>query len=176
MRTPSSATATEIAKPVTAPRFFVEFLFSPTPWRITSGGVAVPWSGNTWTPWRIAIAGFGIDGANSGQSGTITVGDEDGTATGFINGQGIADRGVNVWAYWGEAPGTSDPIQVFAGVMDSAEWTADLRSVAIKCEQGNAGTMYAPRFYMTPDNGFDDMPAPGTMFSFNGETYELAGE
>lgn len=175
MRTPSTGTAAEIAKPVTAPRFFVEMLFS-TPWRITSGGVDITWSGNLWSAYNVRISGFGIDGAQSGQSGTITLGDTDGTATGFINGQGIADRAVNVWAYWGEAPGAADPVYLFSGVMDSAEWSADGKAVSIKCEQGNAATLYSPRFYLTPDNGFDDMPPPGTLISWNGETFELTAE
>jgi hypothetical protein len=176
MRTLGSGTSSAINAAVTAPRYLVEILFS-SPWRITSSGNVITWNGNTWQPWDVAISGLDLDGQQVAQSGAIKVGDTDNTATALVNGQGVADRRINVWKFYGDAnPAAGDPVQLFAGVGDSVDWATDGSSLTIKLEQGGAMTLFSPRFYLTPANGFDDLPPPGTLISWNGEQIELQSE
>lgn len=170
-RTLTSALTTEIGKAVTLPAYFVEIVFA-TPVRLSSRGT-IAWGGNSWTSWDIRIGGLGQDGGNSTQSGTLMLGNTDLTLSALVLVEGVADRAINIWKFYGDAPGASDPVQIFAGVGDDASIDADSGVVVINVRQQSGRTAYAPRLYCTKEQGFSYLPAEGAVVTWGGETIRL---
>lgn len=171
MRTLTSAVNTAVTGPVTAPGYFVEILFS-TPLRFSSRGT-ITWNGNTWLAWDVRPAGLSADSDQSTAAGNITLGNSDFSLGIVVLAQGIVDRAINIWKFYGESPATADPVQVFAGV--GAEVTLDPTKgiVTIGLQQAGGRSAYSPRRYITAEQGFSFLPAAGQVIPWNGEIYTL---
>lgn len=174
MRTLSSGAATEIAKPVTTPGYFVEILFA-SPLRLSSRET-LSWSGNSWVSWDLDVTGLSAEADVSTQSGQIVLGDTDNTLAALILAQGIADRAINVWKFYGSAPGPTDPVAMFAGVGDEARFDPDAGRVTVTLAQQGGVTLFSPRRYITKAEGFSVVPAAGAILTWNGETIRLLPE
>jgi hypothetical protein len=173
-RTLSTSTAAETVKRITTPGYLIEILFA-VPVRFSTRGTQV-WRGNTWTQRDVKIQGLGIDASQSNQSGRLIFDDTDNAITALIDNEGIADRAINAWQFWGAALADADPVQIFGGVGDATDWP-DEKSVVVSVEQGGASSLYSPRAYITAELGFSALPAPGQIINWNGENFELvAGE
>ncbi len=173
-RTLSSGTTTELAKAVTLPGYFVEILFA-TPLRLSSRAT-LTWSGNTWITWNVRVEGLSADAGSSTQDGKIVLGDTDNTIAALVLAEGIAGRAINVWKFYGTAPGTTDPVALFAGVGDEASLEPDDGRLTITLAQQGGSTLFSPRRYITKAEGFSIVPAEGALLTWNGETIRLTRE
>lgn len=175
MRTLSGPTTTATAGPRTLPGYFVEILFS-NPFRVTSRGtIAAPitWNGATWINWDVRVAGLAADASQSALSGSITFGNTDYSLSATILNEGIADRAINIWKFYGDSPGTSDPVQLFAGVGADVSTEPKRNAITITLQQAGGKTGFTPRRYITKENGFSILPPEGKVISWNGENITL---
>lgn len=184
MRTLETAVETAIAEPVTTPGYIGEILFpSPTqPFRFATKG-ATNWYRpkvgggtelNVFPSRDVAVRNIVPD--FSGGSGSIDVADGDNGLSATILNHGVADMTINIWEVYSTAPGTDDPVQLFGGVGDEATFDPYSGRVTITLALANSSTTFCPRLRITPANGFNHLPAAGTLFTWNGEVYELQGE
>lgn len=171
MRTISTGMATEIARVVTTPGYFVEVLFT-TPLRFSSRG-QINWGGQVWLARDVNVQNIAFDAAGSVQNGTIELGDTDGALAAVLLAQGVADKAVNVWAFYTDAPGVDDPELIFAGSGDGWSLTEAARKVVLTVRQFKASTSSAPRVRITPERGFNFLPVPGTTLNWAGEVFSL---
>jgi hypothetical protein len=156
------------------PGYLVEILF-PTPLRLSTRG-QVAWSGQTWLPWRVSVQGLTVDAQGSESTGSLVIGNADYSISALILLNGIAQRGVNIWKFYSATPGASDPVQIFAGLADAASFDPANRNVSVTLGQANTRALDAPRFYITAENGFNFVPAPGSFIDWDGERFELTPE
>jgi hypothetical protein len=174
-RTVTAALTTEVGKDVTSPGYFVEVGFA-TPLRLSSRGT-MSWSGNTWTTWDVRVRGLSTESGGSTAGGSIVLANGDYTISALVLNEGVANRAVKVWQYYGDSALTaSDPVQVFVGVADDATIDPTSGTVTLQLVQTNAAALFAPRFYVTPETGFSFLPAPGTVVDWDGERYVLGSE
>jgi hypothetical protein len=117
--------------------------------------------------------GIGNDIGKSSQSGQIKVGDADLAVSALVLAQGIAGREINIWKFYGVAPALADPVQIFAGVGDSAGLDSSAATVTVSLIQRGARELYAPRRFMTRANGFSVLPVPGSIVPWNGVNFKL---
>jgi hypothetical protein len=173
-RTLTSAVTTSIGLPVTEPGYFVELLFA-TPLHLSSRET-INWNGADWLTWDIKLRGFGVDGAGSTQSGTLILGNADLSIGALVLGEGVADRHVNIWKFYGSAPDVLDPVQIFGGAGDDSRIDADGGTVSINLRPAAGVTLYSPRAYMTQESGWNFLPAPGAVIVWGKEVLTLAAE
>lgn len=174
-RTLTAALTTEVTRDVTSPGYLIEIQFS-TPLRLSTRGTMV-WSGNTWTTWGAIVRGIATDSQGDESSASIMLWNGDYTLSALVLGEGIANRVVNIWKFYGDSALTvTDPVHVFSGVADDASVNPTNGEVTINLVRVNAAAQFAPRFYITPDNGFSFLPAPGTVIDWDGERFILDPE
>jgi len=171
MRTLTSAATTAVAGPVTLPGYFVEILFdTPQHW---SSRETIVWGGNTWLTWDIKITGLGTDAAQSSARGSLQLGNTDYSVGSLVLNQGIVDRPISVWKFYGSSPGPTDPVAVFSGV--GADFVLDPTQgqVTIGLQQAGGRSQFSPRRYITAEQGFSYLPASGTIINWNNEIFIL---
>lgn len=173
-RTLTAALLTELGNPVTTPAYFIEILFA-SPLRLSSRET-LTWSGNSWLKWDVRVDGLSAEAASSTQDGRLVVGDADNTLAALVLAEGVADRTINVWKFYGSAPAAADPVQVFAGVGDTADLDPDAGSVTIRLALRGGTTLFSPRRYITRAEGFNFLPASGSLLTWNGETIRMTSE
>ena len=173
-RTLSTALSTAVGLDVVSPGYLVEVAFA-SPLRVSSRGT-LSWSGNSWTAWDVRVQGLSVEAGGATANGTLVLGNADYTISALVLSEGVANRAVNVWAFYGEAPATADPVQIFAGVADDVQIDPTRGVVTLQLVQANAAALFAPRFYITPESGFSHLPAPGTVIDWDGERYQIAAE
>ena len=174
-RSISGALTTAIGLDVVSPGYVVEIAFA-TPLRLSSRGTLV-WSGNTWTTWDMRVQGLATEAQGSASGGSLVLGNADYTISALVLGEGVANRAVSVWKFYGDTtPAAGDPVKIFAGVADDAAIDPNNGTVTLKLVQTNAQALFAPRFYITPEMGFSFLPAPGSVIDWDGERYVLAEE
>lgn len=171
MRTISTNMATEVARVVTSPGYFVEVLFS-TPLRFSSRST-IEWGGQVWIARDIDVRNIAFDATGSVQNGSIELGDTDGALAAVLLAQGVADKGVNVWAFYSDAPGVDDPELIFSGSGDGWSLSETSRKVTLTVRQFKSATAFSPRVRITPERGFNFLPVPGTTLSWAGEVFTL---
>lgn len=164
----------EVARLITLPGLLVEIAFQPV-LRLSSRG-AVTWSGRSWIPWHIKSSGLGIDGSVSSQQGTLTLGNTDLEIGVLVLEQGVADRAIKVWTFYGDAPGADDPVQAFGGVGDSASIDPSNGTCQIALRPAQGVTLYSPRKFMTKEQGWNFLPASGSAITWGRVTITLKAE
>ncbi len=169
MRALSSSTQAETEKTVTTPAFLVEIAFS-TILRLSTRGDQ-SWNGYAWTGGRVGkISGLQWDGQGR-QSGGIELINSDLAYSALVLNEGVADRGVKIWKFYGDNPALDDPVAVFDGVADDATIGPDAVRIGLVGER--ASTLYAPRRFIGPATGFNHLSPAGTRLSWGGENYTL---
>ena len=175
MRTLSTATAAAVLGPITLPGYFVEILFT-LPVRLCSrGSIVAPitWSGAAWTAWDIKLGGLIAYASQSVTSGSITLGNTDFSLSAIILNEGVADRVINIWKFYGDAPGATDPVQIFAGVGADVSSEPKRNAVTITLQQAGGKTSFIPRRYITNEQGFSVIPPEGKVINWNNEIITL---
>lgn len=167
-RTLSTPTSTATTAPVRQPSFFVELGFSPI-WRACSRK-SETWNSIPFPRYDFQLSGFAFDGSNPSQEGTIVIANADLVIGTLVLGQDISEKSFKIWKYYGESPAVDDPVLIFSGFCDGAE-VPGVGRVKIDGVTGNARTLYCPRVFMTPENGFNFCHTPGQQLTWNGETF-----
>lgn len=174
MRTLVGTTSSGVAAAVTTPGYFVEFGWSSTGRYSTRG--TLTWNSQTWTATDVRVSGLADDSSSSALEGVLQFANADLAIGALVFAQGVAGKTVRVWSFYGDSnPGASDPVLVFDGIADSAQFR-DGGPVVIRIMQQAASTLYIPRIYMTPAAGFNWLPADGQLIEFNGEKVRLTSE
>lgn len=165
--------ADQVASSGTLPGYFVEVLFDPPLWVCSRGTIA--WGGVTWVKHDVRVSGIDHDAGRASQEGTIVFGNADLAIGAQLLSQGIADREVNVWKFYGDAPEEEDAVQIFSGVGDNCDIDADAGTATISVVIAGSRTLYCPRRRITADQDFSLRPAAGTIIPWNGENFVLEG-
>lgn len=173
-RTISATVEVAVNQPITAPGYLVEIEFS-TPLRLSSRG-NLNVLGNDWQRWGVGVTGIGVDSTSSMQSGSLNIANTDLIISTLVLEEGIADRPIHIFKFYGETPEDEDVILLFDGV--GGETSIDTSSPLIKVSlrQARDGVQFAPAKYITVDQGFSMLPPAGTVIEFGGQTYILQPE
>lgn len=170
MRTLSSNTNTAIAAPVTQPAYLVEMLFPGSPLRMNTTANTVNYASNIFIPYDVKVQGLTWENAGA-QKGKLIIGNTDLTAGALVLAQGVADVTINIWAFWAAATSSGDPVQVFSGAGDDADIMPN--AVMISLVPSNQKGLFSPRRRITPEQGFNHLPAPHTQYNWNGQIFIL---
>jgi hypothetical protein len=169
MRTLTTATATATASTVTTPAYLVEISFS-TVLRLSTRGDQ-SWSGYTWTGGRLGkVSGLSWDGKGT-QTGSLDIINTDLAYSALVLNEGVADRPVKIWKFYGDNPGALDPVAVFDGVSDEADIGPD--AVRITLVSSKTTALYAPRRFIGPGIGLNHLRPAGSRDTWGGQTYIL---
>lgn len=168
MKTLTSALLAELALSVTRPGYLVELGYSTT-LRLSTLGT-LTWDGNTWAGYDVAVQRISRNGSGFGAA-SLAIGNTDGAIGAVVLNQGAADIACRIWAVYAGATATGDAVQVFGGVTDGCEISAD-RVTFTLAAQGNA-TLHAPRVFINQLNGFNWVKPAGTVFSIGIEKWTM---
>lgn len=169
MRALTSAINTATSTTVTTPAYLVEIGFSVV-LRLSSRNDQ-SWGGQTWTGGRIGkVSGLSWDGKGQ-QSGALEIINSDLAYSALVLNEGVADRPVRIWKFYGDNPAASDPVAVFDGVADEAEISQDRVRITLAGE--NAQTLSSPRRFIGAATGFNHLAPAGTKITWNNEIYTL---
>lgn len=169
MRTLTTPTANATASTVTTPAYLVEIEFS-TVLRLSTRNDQ-SWGGYTWTGGRLGkVSGLSWDGKGQ-QTGALDLINTDLVYSALVLNEGVADRRVRVWKFYGDNPATLDPVAVFDGVADAADIGPD--AVRLTLVGQNNKTLYSPRRFIGPATGFNHLCPAGTKITWGGQTYIL---
>lgn len=176
----STAVAAGIVPPITVPRYLVEIDF-PSPFRASSGGI-INWNGLVFVPFGMKVKGLGSDSTTSASTGSIVFNDLNNALGTLILGQTFGGAPITVWVYYGDpaGPGYSlgltDPTEIFSGYGGDAKFDINNGTIEVSMQQANGPGTYIPRFYLTRENGFSFLPAPGTVLTWGNGQVVLWGE
>lgn len=168
MPTVSADTLAATATRITQPGYLVEVLFDP-PFRVSTRGDTTI-LGSEWRAWDVQIQGIAKDSASVAQNGTLVFGNPGLELSAYALGQKFNDRRVRIWAFDARAIGDDDPVLVFDGVGGKFS-IAGNGDVTVQIERRGSRTLYSPRRYITPQQGFTYVIPPGMTFTFNGEVF-----
>jgi len=169
MITLTAATEAETQKSITTPAYFVQIDFSSVI-RLSSRGDQ-SWNGEAWAGGRLGkISGLSWDGKGT-QSGSMEIINTDLAYSSLVLNEGVADRTVKIWKFYGDTPATADPVAVFDGVADEADIDAD--RVRILLSSSKTKTLHAPRRFIGAATGFNHLAPAGTRISWGGQVFVL---
>jgi hypothetical protein len=172
-KTVSANVQTEIVKTITRPGYLVEIAFS-TPFRISTRG-DVNWNGGVFITWGAQVD-MEFDASRSAVGGTLTLQNTENALGTLVLLEGVADRPIRIWSFYGETPGLHDVVPQLFGVGDSASINPSKGTVTISVMQSGGSTLFAPRAYITREAGYNFLPAAGTLINWGGEQFRLERE
>jgi hypothetical protein len=173
-RTLSVSVSAQIGQPITAPGYLLEMLFS-SPVRLCSRG-DVTVLGNDWLAWGFAVTGIGVDATSASQGGALSIDNTELDISTLILEEGIADRSIRIYTFYGDDPQDDDPVLLFDGVGGDVEIDTNVTAIKVSLRQAKDGVQYAPAKYITVEQGFSMLPPPGTVIVFGGQSYVLQPE
>jgi hypothetical protein len=168
MRTLSSALITELGLTLTRPGYLIQLGYS-TPLRISTLG-DITWNGFAWSSYDARISGLSSDGkgANSAQ---LMVGNTDKAIGAVVLTEGASDIAVAIWAIYAGATATADAVQVFSGVVDGADISADKVNLILMAQANR--TLHSPRVFINKAAGFNYLLPAGTRINFGVDNWTL---
>jgi hypothetical protein len=147
--------------PITKPGYLFELGFTP-PLRYSTRGDQV----------------FGGEFFASGFVGAFDIGsrrlsliNQDNAVSTIVLSQGVADRYVKVWQYYGDAATTDTTILLLDGFIDGAPAIGD--RVILSLYDEAAGVMFAPRHRINRHNGYNVLPQPGLRIQWGNALFVL---
>lgn len=165
-RTVSGATQAAIAQRITQPGYFVEMQFSSVV-RLCSRGT-IPWNGKIWPE-----QGFKIESLSEAAVRALRIRNTDNAIGALVLNEGVADRPVQIWKFYGNAPAAADPVSVFSGVCDYAEFDDDGAAVRIALAARGSDALFSPREFISPQTGFNTLTSAGTVITFGLDRFVL---
>lgn len=165
-RTLSVATAAAMAAQLTQPGYFVHIDWAPPVYLTTRA--SSNWNGIAWEGAPLTVNGLSWLAAAE-QKGSIVLGNVDGRWAKRALDEGAADIRVRIWIFDAAAIATADPVAVFDGSGDACDITE--RAVTIALTAKRTRSLFAPRGYITRDNGFSIVPPNGKVIVWGGERY-----
>jgi hypothetical protein len=166
----SDATLAATTSVVTQPGYLVEMLFNP-PFRVSSRG-EISALGNDWVAWGVTFSGIGVGLQDVTQSGSMVLNNAGTEISALALAQKFDDIPVNIWAFYGDATNDDDPVLVFAGVGGAFTIGTDGK-VTVQLARRGSRTLFSPRHYMTPQQGFNFLPAAGTKVNWGNEIFTM---
>ena len=167
MKARTGPTTTEVGKPVVRPGYLVQIDFSSIVRVSTSGD-------RNWNSFLWAGADLKVAITNDGkglQSARLDFFDSVQAIASVVLTEGVSDKRVRIWRFYGDALAAGDPELVFDGYGDDYD-AAYIRSTITATTSGSR-VLLAPRTYITKAQGFNFLPAAGTRVQWNGETLVL---
>lgn len=177
-RTLSATVTTEAQKPVTRPGYLLEI---PGILTLNSRNSDLTWGTATYS----GANEFSISGLNwdytGAQKGSVSFNDTNlfSMAT-IILSNDMAGKPVNIYLFYqgavtGGVIASADVTQVFAGIIDVCEISADGR-VTMSLTSEQLVTMNSPRRYIKPgttQTGFNWVPPAGTILQWGSDTVRI---
>lgn len=178
MRTLSTNTGAAVAESVTKPGYLIEITFPVpvAPFRASSRGEG-SWGGRFWRRFGFSIKGLASDTSRVSLEGQAIFQDPDNELGQLVGQFGIGDREINVWKFYGDdidGLDADDPVHL--GRMRGADCDEDCDTcvVSINMIMASVSTLYCPRTYLTPENGFNQMAEAGLVLEWKNERVALA--
>jgi hypothetical protein len=165
-RTLSTPTTNALAGQLTRPGYLA-YIGWATPVRLSSRG-DLTWNGNLFIGFGVVTDGIEWRGTAE-QGGTLRLDNSSGSYSVMALGEGVADVPIKLWAYDAAATATGDPVAIFDGVGDSCDIMPD--AITIRVTSKRSRSLYAPRSYITQDNGFSIVPPEGKTIQWGGQRY-----
>ena len=171
--TPGLTTA--IAATVTEPGYLVRLELPAQTLRLSSRG-DVTFRGELYVARGMRVV-LDEEGETGAVGATITIADADKTYTAIVLSEGIADRPLSVWQFYGNATtlGYGDAVCRATGVGDESEINVNEASVTLTMAEAGGATQFSPRRYITKQEGFSILPPSGTLIVWAGEQFKLEG-
>jgi hypothetical protein len=132
--------------------------------------------GNDWLGWSFTVAGIGVDGTSAVQNGSLSINNTELNISTLILEDGIADRRIRIHSFYGDDPDDADPVLLFDGVGGNVEIDTAAAALKVSLRQAKDSVQFAPSKYITVEQGFSMLPAPGTIIDFGGQSYILQPE
>ena len=165
-RTLSTPTTNALAGQLTQPGYLV-YIGWAAPIRLSSRA-DLTWNGDPYTGFGVVPGGLEWRGSAE-QGGTLKLDNSSGAYSVMALGEGVADVPIKVWIYDEAATATADPVAVFDGVGDSCDIMPDALTIRVTSKRSRS--LYAPRTYITQDNGFSIVPPEGKTIEWGGQRY-----
>ena len=165
-RTLTMPTTNALAEQLTRPGYLVYIGWS-TPVRLSSRA-DLTWNSSLYIGFGVSASGIEWRGSAE-QGGTLKLDNSSGSYSILALDEGVADVPVKVWAYDAAATATADPVAVFDGVGDSCDIMP--AAITIKVTSKRSRSLFAPRSYITQDNGFSIVPPDGKTIVWGGQRY-----
>lgn len=170
MKTITAAMLAASGLTVTSPGFLIQIGYSAVLRLSTLGDVS--WAGSAWSAADIRVDGLGQDGSAT-STGSLTLGNADGGYGALVLNEGASDVPVTVWAAYAGCTATGDPVQRFAGVVDSATFDVEGMTVTLPLASLGSRTLYSPRVFIGKGSGFNFLQPAGKKIPFGGEVFVL---
>ena len=173
MRSLSDNSTSAISAPITSPGYLVSIDFDDPLYLSTRGDIL--WNSQTWHSYNIRLSGLNVSSTSAAMTGTMTIADPDFSFTTLTLESGIADRAINIYTFYGDAPGDDDPVLIFEGVGDSASFSPSTAQISITLILSSSQKMMCPRRYISKALGFNFLPPTGSIITWNNEQFVLQG-
>lgn len=171
-RTLVGTSASGITAAVTLPGYFVQ-LFFPTVLRISSRGTK-SWGGYSWVETAFEVSSVPISSGSSTATATITFDNTDKVFSTRILSENVLGKVCQIYKYYTESPGVSDPVLLFEGVVEAFDINGDT-NVRLSLTM-TSSVVRCPRTYITPEAGFNHVPVNGQFVWFRDRRYKLVAE
>lgn len=169
MKTLSSALSAALGAPVQRPAVLVEIAFDTV--RRWSSMADVTWDGHTWTGQGMNLEGLQVLPLQV--RGLLALANTDGAISTLVLAEGVQDRVVRIWGYDAAATNTSDVVWLADAVGAAADVSTKTGEVRIALRH-RAEFVLAPRVYVTPAAGFNQLLPAGTALRINGIDFTLS--
>lgn len=147
-----------LTAPVTKPGYLVQIDFLPPLYMSTRG--IFDWGGRTWVASGIVYS-----------KDQLSIPGGDLNMTRLCLQQGVTDRRVQVWAFYGDVA-TNDTVDLqFDGFIDGA--TSLFNPITLPLYSDSAAGLYGPRVMIRAETGFNVLPPPGFTMQWNGGTIKF---
>lgn len=153
----------DVVKTITTPAYLVQIDFS-TVLRLSTRNDQ-SWNSQVWSGGRLDKVQATDDG------GQIELMNGDLLAGALVLNEGVADRDITVWKFYGDNPDVGDVVQVFSGVGDTVEIAHD--RVRIRLALSSRRTLYSPRRFINATSGFNHLLPEGTKITWGNDVFTL---
>jgi hypothetical protein len=167
MKTLTAELLAELGASVTRPGYLVQLGYSATLYLSTMGDISH--ADQAWSGADVKLSGLSTNGAGSNKA-TLALGNTDGAYGALVLNEGASDIEAIVWACYAGATATGDVVQVFAGVVDGADISAQTVTLQLAAQRNK--TLYCPRVFIAKPT-FNFLQPAGTKIVFGGETFVL---
>jgi hypothetical protein len=152
------------SRPITKPGYLIELGFVPVLRFSTRGDLT--FNGAQF------ISGFVAAYDNAARR--LTLVNQDNAISSIVLAQGVADRSVKVWQFYGDLAVPEETVLSLDGYIDGAPSIGD--RVTLSLYTASAGAMYSPRHRITRHNGYSVLPVPGLRIQWGQALFILKSE
>lgn len=163
---------TEIAEQQTVPFYLVKIEFASGT-GYYSESYEVTFETNVYIEGGVRIGSFSWT-PDGGQRGTIALQNENDAATALVLNNVVQDVPVTIYQTYKTSGGNTTPVIYSRGVLNGSQITPKESVLGVLTSA--AATEFAPRDFFTQEEGYNWLPADGTVVQWNNEKYVLVAE